>query len=191
MLTERNHGGRSGRSGSDTLAGHHKHARPAGDWRLRTVSGLRDAEELLDCLEEQGSRSGNCSSWATRASRSAGAARGDRSKGCGRVHPGRLRPHGDRPVSAGRVLAQASSDLARSRQAVRQYSAAITPAACFFRLPSDSTTRSAAPPGNISREPSGHVTAISSIARAGPRPKCQAAEPAERNPSDELTTRTR
>jgi len=40
---------------SDTLSGHH-HATPApaGDWQLRTVAGLRDAEELLDCLEAQG-----------------------------------------------------------------------------------------------------------------------------------------
>ena len=40
---------------SDTLAGHHNATpAPAGDWQLRTVSGLRDAEELLDCLEDQG-----------------------------------------------------------------------------------------------------------------------------------------
>jgi hypothetical protein len=40
---------------SDTLAGHHSATpAPEGDWQLRTVSGLRDAEELLDCLEAQG-----------------------------------------------------------------------------------------------------------------------------------------
>jgi hypothetical protein len=40
---------------SDTLAGHHSATpAPSGDWHLRTVAGLRDAEELLDCLEAQG-----------------------------------------------------------------------------------------------------------------------------------------
>ena len=40
---------------ADTLAGHHSATpAPAGDWQLRTVAGLRDAEELLDCLEAQG-----------------------------------------------------------------------------------------------------------------------------------------
>jgi hypothetical protein len=43
---------------SDTLAGHHATTPPPvgemGEWSLRTVSALRDAEELLDCLEAQG-----------------------------------------------------------------------------------------------------------------------------------------
>lgn len=40
---------------SDTLAGHHNATpAPAGDWQLRTVVSLRDAEQLLDCLEAQG-----------------------------------------------------------------------------------------------------------------------------------------
>lgn len=40
---------------SDTLSGHRSATpAPAGDWHLRTVAGLRDAEELLDCLEAQG-----------------------------------------------------------------------------------------------------------------------------------------
>jgi hypothetical protein len=40
---------------SDTLCGQHSATpAPAGEWCLRTVSRLRDAEELLDCLEAQG-----------------------------------------------------------------------------------------------------------------------------------------
>jgi len=40
---------------SDTLAGQHNATpAPAGDWHLRTVVSLRDAEALLDCLEGQG-----------------------------------------------------------------------------------------------------------------------------------------
>ena len=40
---------------ADTLAGQHNATpAPAGDWQIRTVAGLRDAEELMDSLEAQG-----------------------------------------------------------------------------------------------------------------------------------------
>jgi len=40
---------------ADTLTAEHAVTpMPAGEWELRTVASLRDAEELLDCLERHG-----------------------------------------------------------------------------------------------------------------------------------------
>jgi hypothetical protein len=40
---------------ADTLAGHHPITPPPiGDWQLCTVASLREAEAVLDCLEQQG-----------------------------------------------------------------------------------------------------------------------------------------
>lgn len=40
---------------ADTLAGHYAATPPpAGDWQLRTLSSLCEAQDLLDCLEHHG-----------------------------------------------------------------------------------------------------------------------------------------
>jgi hypothetical protein len=40
---------------ADTLAGHHiATPAPSGDWQLRTLSSLSEAQDLLDCLEHHG-----------------------------------------------------------------------------------------------------------------------------------------
>lgn len=40
---------------ADTLTAEHAITPPPiGDWQLRTVASLRDAEDLLDCLERHG-----------------------------------------------------------------------------------------------------------------------------------------
>jgi hypothetical protein len=39
---------------AETLSGDTKTPVPQGEWQLATLNSLREAEELLDCLERQG-----------------------------------------------------------------------------------------------------------------------------------------